>query len=292
MKVLVTGASGQLGFDVMRELAVRNVEAIPASRRQFDVTDSQQTYNFIVSAAPDAVIHCAAYTAVDEAEDEPQLCRRVNVDGTRAVAQACRDIDAKMLYISTDYVFPGTGTTPYEVDDPLGPINVYGQSKLDGELAIRELLKHYFIVRTSWCFGKNGDNFVKKVLRSSREQEQLNMLIDQIGSPTSARDLAKLLCEMLLTEKYGIYHATNEGFCSRAQFAEEILKIVGYPVKINKIYSLEYPTKARRPLNSRLSKASLDAVGFARLPKWQVALEYYLMITLCNKTTDTIQQGR
>lgn len=276
MRVLVTGVTGQLGFDVMQELANRDIEAIPASHRQFDITDSQQTHNFIVSARPDAVIHCAAYTAVDKAEDEPQFCHRVNVDGTHSIAQACRDIGAKMLYISTDYVFPGTGITPYEIDAPTGPVNVYGQSKLDGELTVKEIIQQYFIVRISWVFGKNGKNFVKTMLRLGKECEQINVVDDQIGSPTYTADLAPLLCDMIATHKYGTYHATNEGYCSWAKFAKEILKIANCPANISPIPTSGYLTKAARPQNSRLSKASLDASNFLRLPQWQDATERFI----------------
>ena len=276
MKILVTGTDGQLGADVVTELKKRHVDAITASRRQFDITDEVVVRSFIISTHPDAVIHCAAYTAVDKAEDEPDLCRRVNADGTRNIAAACRDAGAKMIYISTDYVFPGVGMTPYEPGDPTGPLNVYGASKLAGEQAVKDLLERYFIVRISWVFGANGKNFVKTMLRLAQSHKELNVVNDQTGSPTYTADLAPLLCDMAETEKYGVYHATNEGFCSWAQFAEEIFKDAELNVRVNPIPTSAYPLKATRPLNSRLSKACLDAAGFKRLPSWRDAVKRYL----------------
>ncbi len=276
MKVLVTGVTGQLGYDVMKELERRRIQAEAASREQFDITDEAAVRSFIISARPDAIIHCAAYTAVDKAEDEPDLCRRVNADGTRNIAAACRDAGAKMIYISTDYVFPGVGMTPYEPGDPTGPLNVYGASKLAGEQAVKDLLERYFIVRISWVFGANGKNFVKTMLRLAQSHKELNVVNDQTGSPTYTADLAPLLCDMAETEKYGVYHATNEGFCSWAQFAEEIFKDAELNVRVNPIPTSAYPLKATRPLNSRLSKACLDAAGFKRLPSWRDAVKRYL----------------
>ena len=278
MKVLVTGVTGQLGYDVMKELERRRIQAEAASREQFDITDEAAVRSFIISARPDAIIHCAAYTAVDKAEEEPELCRRINIDGTRNIAAVCRDVGAKMIYISTDYVFPGTSTAPYEPDDTTGPQNVYGASKLAGEQAVRELLEKYFIVRISWVFGVNGKNFVRTMLRFAQSHKELNVVDDQIGSPTYTADLAPLLCSMAETEKYGVYHATNEGFCSWAQFAEEIFKDAGLDVKVNPIPTSAYPSKAKRPLNSRLSKACLDAAGFNRLPSWQNAVKRYVKL--------------
>ena len=254
----------------------RRIQAEAASREQFDITDEAAVRSFIISARPDAIIHCAAYTAVDKAEDEPDLCRRVNMDGTRNIAAVCRDVGAKMVYLSTDYVFSGAGMTPYEPNDPTAPLNVYGASKLAGEQTVRELLERYFIVRTSWVFGVNGKNFVKTMLRLARSHKELNVVNDQIGSPTYTADLAPLLCDMAATDKYGIYHATNEGFCSWAQFAKEIFKDAELDVRVNPIPTSAYPSKARRPHNSRLSKACLDAAGFKRLPSWQDAVKRYI----------------
>ena len=213
---------------------------------------------------------------MERAEEEAALCERVNVDGARNIAAACKKIGAKMVYISTDYVFPGTGERFYETDDPIGPLNVYGKTKLGGELAVQELLERYFIVRVSWVFGKNGNNFVKTMLRLGQERDQVNVVCDQIGSPTYTADLAPLLCDMVATEKYGVYHATNEGICSWADFAAEIFRLGRCRAKVNPIPSSEYPVKAVRPFNSRMSKKSLDAAGFSRLPSWQDALVRYL----------------
>ena len=276
MKILVTGVKGQLGYDVMKVLAERKIEAIGADIEEFDITDQDATRNFITKHRPDAVIHCSAYTAVDKAEENKDLCRKVNAEGPRNIATVCKEIDAKMVYISTDYVFPGTGERFYEVDDPTGPLSEYGKTKLDGELAVKELLTRYFIVRISWVFGVNGNNFVKTMLRLGKERSEINVVCDQIGSPTYTTDLAPLLCDMVVTDKYGIYHATNEGVCSWAEFTQEIFRLAGYNTKVNQIPSSQYPTKAVRPLNSRMSKSKLDKQGFQRLPKWQDAAKQYI----------------
>jgi len=276
MKVLVTGVKGQLGYDVVKELYSRGISCIGADIEEFDITDEQAVSSFIGDCHPDAVIHCSAYTAVDKAEDDPELCRAVNVQGTRNIAAVCKKIDAKMIYISTDYVFPGIGTNEYEVGDPTGPLGVYGQTKLGGELVVKELLDKYFIVRVSWVFGKNGNNFVKTMLRLGKERSEVNVVCDQVGSPTYTADLAPLLCDMVVTEKYGTYHATNEGICSWAEFAKEIFGQAGYATKVNFIPTSEYPTRAKRPLNSRMSKRSLEEAGFKKLPHWQDALKRYL----------------
>ena len=276
MKVLVTGVGGQLGYDVLKSLKERNIEYIGADLKEFDITDYVAAYRFITDYGPDAVIHCSAYTAVDRAEDEPEICRRVNALGTENIAKICKEIDAKMIYISTDYVFPGTGADFYEVDSPTGPQNKYGQTKLEGELAVKNILKKYFIVRISWVFGINGNNFIKTMLKLGKERSGLNIVADQIGSPTYTADLAPLLCDMVVTDKYGIYHATNEGICSWAEFTEEIFRQAGLTCKVNHIKTEDYPTKAARPKNSRMSKKSLDDAGFKRLSAWQNALKRYL----------------
>ena len=276
MKILVTGVKGQLGYDVMKELNKRNIECLGVDIEDFDITDKGATTAFIKNYHPDCVIHCSAYTAVDKAEDNLDLCSKVNGEGPRNIARACKEIDAKMVYISTDYVFPGIGEHAYEVDDPTGPLGAYGQTKLDGELAVKELLTKYFIVRISWVFGKNGNNFIKTMLRLGKERNEVSVVCDQIGSPTYTADLAPLLCDMVATEKYGTYHATNEGFCSWAEFTQEIFKLAGCSTKVNFITTSEYPTKAKRPLNSRMSKKSLDEASFNRLPSWQDALDRYL----------------
>lgn len=280
MKILVTGCSGQLGYDVVRRLQDLKIDCLGASRKDFDLTNESDTKNFIKNYKPDAVVHCAAYTAVDKADDERDICYRTNVLGTRYIAQACKDIDAKILYISTDYVFDGKGDKPFEVTDIPNPINYYGKTKYEGELEIQNYVDKAFIVRISWVFGANGNNFVKTVLRLSRERKELNVVSDQIGSPTYTYDLAELISDMITTEKYGIYHATNEGCCSWYEFASAVFDMADINIKLNPIRTEDYPTKALRPKNSRLSKKSLDLNGFQRLPHWKNALEEYIKITL------------
>lgn len=276
MRVLVTGVKGQLGYEVCRELTVRGIENRGVDIDDFDLTDEKAVMEAISTYRPDAVVHCAAYTAVDRAEENEDVCRAVNVDGTRFVARACRAVDAEMVYFSTDYVFPGTGEDFYEVDSPKGPRSVYGRTKLEGEEAVRETLEKYFILRISWVFGINGNNFIRTMLRLSNDHDTLRVVCDQIGSPTYAYDLAPLICDMLATEKYGTYHATNEGVCSWAEFAEAIMKAADRPTRIIPVTTEEYGAKAARPRNSRMSKKSLDEAGFARLPSWQDALRRYL----------------
>ena len=276
MKILVTGYNGQLGYDVVKELNSRSVECRGVDREDFDITDRDETVGYICDYAPDAVIHCAAYTAVDRAEDDEDNCRKVNVDGTENIAVACEKLKAKMLYVSTDYVYGGDGEAPFETDSPTNPKNVYGVTKLEGEKAVMKYIDKFFIVRTSWVFGINGSNFVKTMLRLGDEKESLNVVCDQVGSPTYTPDLARLICDLIVTEKYGIYHGTNENFCSWAEFAEEIMKLGGKKTVINPVPSSEYPTKAERPHNSRLSKKCLDEAGIKRLPTWQDALKRFL----------------
>lgn len=277
MKVLVTGANGQLGWDVVKELQKQNIECYGATRKDFDIVDFEATDKFITNYMPDAVIHCAAYTAVDKAEDEQGLCYLVNASATENIAEICKKINAKMLYISTDYVFDGTKDGFYEVDDKPNPINVYGKTKLLGEQAVQKILDKYFIVRISWVFGEHGNNFVKTMLRLGKERKEINVVADQYGSPTYTADLAPLLVEMIQTEKYGVYHVTNEGVCTWAEFAEEIFKIVGMNVKVNHITTAEYPTRAKRPMNSRLSKESLKDKIFFTLPVYSDAVNRYLL---------------
>lgn len=276
MRILVTGASGQLGYDVERELERRGIEHLGTSSRELDITDREAVEHLMQSYRPDAVIHCAAYTKVDLAEDEPERCWAVNADGTRNLAAACRETGAKLLYISTDYVFPGTGERSYETGDPTGPVNTYGRSKLAGELAVQSLLEKYFIVRISWVFGKNGNNFVKTMLRLAETKAELSVVCDQIGSPTYTADLAPLLCDMVQTERYGVYHATNEGTCAWSEFAEAIFELAGRQVVVHPIPTSAYPTRAARPLNSRMSKECLHSNGFQELPEWKNALARYL----------------
>ena len=272
MKVLVTGANGQLGYDVVEELKFRNIEHYGATRNDFDLCDFNMAEQFIIAYHPDVVIHCAAYTAVDKAEEEKELCRKVNAGGTENIAKICKKIDAKMLYISTDYVFDGTKKGFYEIDDIPNPINFYGQTKLEGERVVQEILEKYFIVRISWVFGKRGNNFVKTMLRIGKERKEISVVSDQIGSPTYTVDLAQLLVDMVQTNKYGIYHVTNEGECSWAEFAEEIFKVAGMDVKVNHITSEEYQTKTKRPKNSMMSKEDLVKNGFKTLQSWQKSI--------------------
>ncbi len=265
---LVTGATGQLGYDVMAELHRRKLPCIGVGSGDFDLTEESQVRNFLLEGRFSAVIHCAAYTAVDKAEDETEMCHKVNVLGTTYLAKVCHEIGAKLLYISTDYVFSGEGDKPFDVDSPLAPLNVYGKSKALGEKAVKEYMKEHFILRISWVYGQNGNNFVKTMLRLGKEKESLSVVADQIGSPSYTVDLARLICDMIVTEKYGVYHGTNEGFCSWAEFAREIMKQAGLSCEIKGITTEEYPTKAKRPQNSRLSKASLKEAGFEALPRW------------------------
>ena len=276
MKILVTGIGGQLGYDVMKILKARNIDCLGADLQEFDITDYEAAHKCICAYHPDAVIHCSAYTAVDKAEDNMDICRRVNAKGPENIARICKEIDAKMIYISTDYVFPGAGTKFYEVDDPTGPQNVYGLTKLEGEQAVHRLLKKCFIVRISWVFGLNGNNFIKTMLRLGKERKELNVVADQFGSPTYTADLAPLLCDMVITDKYGTYQATNEGICNWAEFTEEIFRQAGISCKVNHITTAEYPTKAKRPFNSRMSKEKLVENGFKKLPTWQDAVKRYL----------------
>lgn len=278
MKVLVTGANGQLGYDVVKELQYRNIECYGAVRTDFDLCDFAAAEKFITAYNPNVIIHCAAYTAVDKAEDEPDLCFLVNEQGTRNIAKICKLIDAKMVYISTDYVFDGNRETPYEIDDIPNPQNIYGKSKLAGEQAVKEILNKYFIVRISWVFGQNGNNFVKTMLRLGKERKEISVVNDQVGSPTYTVDLSALLVDIIQTDKYGIYHATNEGCCSWAEFAEEIFKVSDMDVKVNHILSSEYPVKAKRPLNSQLSKIKLYENQFNLLRSWKEALIDYIKI--------------
>ncbi len=276
MKVLVTGVKGQLGYDVVKELEARGMEAVGVDIDEMDITDAASVEKVIGEAAPDAVIHCAAYTAVDAAEDNATLCRKVNAEGPQNIANECKKLDIPMIQISTDYVFDGTGEQPWQPEDKSGPTTVYGQTKYEGELAVQNTLEKYFIVRIAWVFGVNGKNFVKTMLNLGRTRDKLTVVCDQFGSPTYTYDLAKLLVDMIQTDKYGVYHATNEGFCSWYEFACEIFKQAGIEVEVAPVTSDQYPTKAKRPFNSRMSKDKLEENGFERLPAWQDALCRYL----------------
>lgn len=276
MKVLVTGVKGQLGYDVVKELEKRNLQAIGVDIEEMDITDAASVEKVIGEAAPDAVIHCAAYTAVDAAEENEELCRKVNAEGTKNIAMACKKADIKMLYISTDYVFGGQGEKPWEPEDERDPQSVYGRTKYEGEMAVQEILDKYFIVRIAWVFGINGKNFVKTMINLSKTRDSLTVVNDQFGSPTYTYDLARLLVDMIQTEKYGIYHATNEGICNWYEFACAIFEKAGISMKVSPVSSAEYVAKAKRPMNSRMSKEKLSEQGFERLPSWENALERYL----------------
>lgn len=278
MKILVTGVTGQLGYDVVRELERRHIEYKGTSSKEMDISDPEAVERVITEYHPDAIIHCAAYTAVDKAEDDYGWAMDVNAKGTLAVAKAAKEIDAKMLYISTDYVFNGKGIEPFTVNAVKEPLNVYGLTKLFGEQAVQMLLTKYFIVRIAWVFGKNGNNFIKTMLKVGKTHAELRVVNDQIGTPTYTYDLARLLVDMVETDKYGYYHATNEGgYISWYNFACEIFRQAGYPTKVTPVTTAEYGlSKAKRPFNSRLDKSKLTENGFTPLPDWKDALERYL----------------
>lgn len=276
IKVLVTGYSGQLGYDVVKRLDELGIETIGVSKNDFDITNKKATQDFILNYRPDVIVHCAAYTAVDKAEVDREMCYKVNVEGTKYIAEVCKLIDAKLVYISTDYVFNGEGNQSFAENDRTNPINYYGYTKEKGEQIVRETIESHFIIRTSWLYGENGSNFVKTMLKLADEKEEINVVNDQIGSPTYTKDLANLICDMLQTNKYGTYHATNEGFCSWYDFAKKIFELTNKNVKVNPILSKEFLSRAKRPLNSRLSKDLLVQKGFNRLPNWEDALSRFL----------------
>ena len=276
MKVLVTGVKGQLGHDVMNELALRGIEGFGVDVEEMDITDRTACETVISQEKPDAVIHCAAYTAVDAAEDNLELCRKINAEGTRNIARVCKAMDIKMMYISTDYVFNGGGERPWEPDDHREPLNVYGLTKYEGEIAVEQNVQKYFIVRIAWVFGVNGKNFIKTMLRLGKEKGAVSVVDDQIGSPTYTYDLARLLVDMIQTDRYGRYHATNEGLCSWYEFAKEIFAQAGMDVNVVPVTSDKFPAKAKRPHNSRMDKSKLKKNGFTPLPTWQDALKRYL----------------
>ncbi|PAE44107.1 dTDP-4-dehydrorhamnose reductase [Bacillus sp. 7884-1] len=276
MKILVTGYTGQLGFDVVREGVIRGIDMVGIGSKDLNITDGPNVYKFIQDMKPEAIIHCAAYTAVDKAEDDKENCWKVNVEGTAHLANAAKEFAAKFIYISTDYVFDGLGKVPFIETDVPNPVGFYGLTKYEGEKVVQSLLNKWFIVRISWVFGMNGSNFVKTMLELSETHDELNIVGDQVGSPTYTFELSRLLLDMIQTEKYGIYHATNEGFCSWAEFSKEIFYITNKTTKVNSISSEEYPTRAIRPKNSRLSKQKLIENGFNPLPAWQESLEHFL----------------
>lgn len=275
MKVLVTGVNGQLGHDIVEECQKRNIEAIGVDVKEMDITDADQVNAVITETKPDAIIHCAAWTAVDKAEDEVEACRKVNRDGTKHIVDVCEKLELPLMYFSTDYVFDGQGEEPWNEYDERHPLNVYGKTKYEGELEVERLKKH-FIIRISWVFGINGSNFIKTMLRLGKERKEVSVVNDQIGSPTYTYDLARLCVDMIQTKEYGTYHATNEGICSWYEFACEIFKQAKMDVIVHPVDSTQFPTRAVRPKNSRMNQTELDKHGFTRLPSWQDALERYL----------------
>ena len=299
MKVFVTGVNGQLGHDVMNELNKRGYEGLGSDIAEkysgvadgsavttmpyvsLDITDEEKVKKVIEEYKPDAIVHCAAWTAVDMAEDDDKVekVRAINADGTKYIAEACKEIDSKMVYISTDYVFNGQGERPWQPDDKnYEPLNVYGQTKLEGELNVSGILDKYFIVRIAWVFGLNGKNFIKTMLKVGKNHDEVRVVNDQIGTPTYTFDLARLLVDMVETEKYGYYHATNEGgYISWYDFTKEIYRVAGYSTKVTPVTTQEYGlSKAARPFNSRLDKSKLVENGFNPLPTWQDAVKRYI----------------
>lgn len=281
MKVLVTGVKGQLGFDVVNELEKRGHTAVGVDIEEMDITDAEKVNSVMTEVNPDAVVHCAAWTAVDVAEDEENIpkVRAINAGGTRNIAEVCKKLGCKMVYISTDYVFDGQGTKPWEPDcKDYKPLNVYGQTKLEGELVVAQLLEKYFIVRIAWVFGVNGKNFIKTMLNVGKTHDAVRVVNDQVGTPTYTYDLARLLVDMVESDKYGYYHATNEGgYISWYDFTCEIYRQAGYSTKVIPVTTAEYGlSKAARPFNSRLDKSKLVENGFRPLPTWQDALSRYL----------------
>ncbi len=278
MKVLVTGVKGQLGHDMMNELEKRGYTGIGVDVEEMDITDADACRRVITESGVEQVVHCAAWTAVDAAEDNEEACRRVNALGTENIARVCGELHLPMIYLSTDYVFDGQGTHPWEPDDEVTkPLNVYGQTKYEGELAIEKYVKDYYIVRIAWVFGVNGKNFIKTMLNLGRTHDTLTVVDDQIGTPTYTYDLSRLLVDMLERKEYGKYHVTNEGgYISWYDFAVEIFRQAGIEVDVQPVGSDQYPAKAKRPFNSRMEKKKLDEHGFDRLPTWQDALSRYL----------------
>ncbi|WP_066055823.1 dTDP-4-dehydrorhamnose reductase [Robertmurraya korlensis] len=276
MLVLVTGINGQLGYDVVKELTAKGHEAVGVDRAQLDITDEAAVSAFVQNLEPQAIIHCAAYTNVDAAETDQEGAYKVNALGTKYLAEAAKHVDAKMVYVSTDYVFDGNGTEPYEVDHPTSPLGVYGETKLAGEKILQDTLDKCFIVRTAWVYGINGNNFVKTMLKLAQDRSELGVVYDQVGSPTYTVDLAGFLVELVDSDKFGIYHASNEGVCSWHEFAVEIFNQAGLDIKVNALTSEEFPRPAARPKYSVLSKKKIVNQGFTPMRDWKEALKDYL----------------
>ena len=275
--ILVTGSTGQLGSDVVKELLKRGYSTLSPNRSELNLCSEDNIRNYILNSNCEAIVHCAAYTQVDKAEDEKDLCIKINATATKHIAKCAKILDIPMIYISTDYVFDGTKDGKYTENDKTNPINIYGESKLAGEKYVQEILDKYYIVRTSWVFNINGKNFIETMLRLSKANNQLSIVNDQIGSPTYTKDLSRLLVDMLETSKYGLYHATNEGYCSWYEFANTIFKLANINIDIKAINSNEYASRAKRPMNSKLSKDKLIEYGFKPLPHWEDALKDYLI---------------
>ena len=275
--ILVTGSTGQLGSDVVKELLKRGYSTLSPNRSEFNLCSEDSIRNYILNSNCEAIVHCAAYTQVDKAEDEKDLCIKINATATKHIVKCAKILDIPMIYISTDYVFDGTKDGEYTENDETNPINIYGESKLAGEKYVQEILDKYYIVRTSWVFNINGKNFIETMLHLSKANNQLSIVNDQIGSPTYTKDLSRLLVDMLETSKYGLYHATNEGYCSWYEFADTIFKLANINIDIKAINSNEYASRAKRPLNSKLSKDKLIEYGFKPLPHWEDALKDYLI---------------
>ena len=275
--ILVTGSTGQLGSDVVKELLKRGYSTLSPNRSELNLCSEDNIRNYILNSNCEAIVHCAAYTQVDKAEDEKDLCIKINATATKHIVKCAKILDIPMIYISTDYVFDGTKDGEYTENDETNPINIYGESKLAGEKYVQEILDKYYIVRTSWVFNINGKNFIETMLRLSKANNQLSIVNDQIGSQTYTKDLSRLLVDMLETSKYGLYHATNEGYCSWYEFANTIFKLANINIDIKAINSNEYASRAKRPMNSKLSKDKLIEYGFKPLPHWEDALKDYLI---------------
>ena len=298
MKALVTGVAGQLGHDIMNELAKRGLDGIGSDLApeysgmqdgtavttmpylSMDITNPESVRDTIISSGADAVIHCAAWTAVDKAEEMPDACRKVNAYGTENIAKVCEELDIPMMYFSTDYVFNGNGTRPWEPDDEYEPLDVYGRTKAEGEVAVREHVKKFFILRIAWVFGTNGNNFIKTMLRLSENHDSIRVVCDQIGTPTYTYDLSRLVVDMIRTDRYGIYHVTNEGdYISWYDFTLAIFEAAGVThVKVTPVTSEEYGAAAKRPYNSRMDRSKIVREGFEPLPDWRDALKRYVAI--------------
>ena len=276
MRIIVTGVGGQLGTDVVKELEQQKHQVLGVGHKELDITDESKVKEVLDGFKPEAIIHCAAYTAVDAAEEDTETAFRVNVLGTRYLAQGCQKHNAKLIYISTDYVFSGDGDQPWEVTDSLAPCNQYGKTKMLGEKEVMGQINSYFIVRTSWVIGATGKNFVKTMLTLGRTREEISVVNDQYGSPTFTKDLARLLAQMVVTKKYGIYHACNQGCCTWYELAKKVFELTEIPIHLKAITSDDYPMKAIRPKNSRLSLQALKDNGFQLLPNWEVSLKEYL----------------